>query len=199
MHAMPETLDAVTRLIGTTKDFETGARSYLDDLEGQAIFPLEFGELPKGDREALELSSDVLRPVFDELAATFLEPHRTTDLALAERGYRLLWAALKAASIIGRPSASAREADIRGEEKMARTSAAGRSREQKSSARRAALVDAVKTAVGNSKEQFSLGEKYARNICPDVCAELERRGCPKDGTWPSISTIKGVLRALSDE
>jgi hypothetical protein len=79
--------DAVSRFIGATEDFGDGARSYLDGLEGQAIGLLESDDLPEGNREVLELLSDVLRPAFDELANTFVEPHRKTHPALAERGY----------------------------------------------------------------------------------------------------------------
>ena len=97
----PIDLGAVSHLIGATNDFRAGARSYLDNLEGQAIFPLEFSVLSEGDRNALELSSNVIRSLFDELVDTFVEPYRETQPALAERGYQMLWAALKAASIIG--------------------------------------------------------------------------------------------------
>ena len=90
--------DAVSRFIGVAEGFSDGARSYVDDLEGQAIGLLEFDELPKVDRAVLELLSDVLRPAFDELANTFVEPHRKTDPALAERGYRMLWVMMKAAA-----------------------------------------------------------------------------------------------------
>ena len=70
----PIDLDAVSHLIGATNDFRAGARSYLDNLEGQAIFPLEFSVLSEGDRNALELSSNVIRSLFDELVDTFVEP-----------------------------------------------------------------------------------------------------------------------------
>ena len=97
----PVDLADVSRLIGATIDFRAGARSYIDGLEGQAIAPLAFSELSKGDRNALELSSSVIRSLFDELGNTFFEPLRETQPALAERGYQMLWAALMAASIIG--------------------------------------------------------------------------------------------------
>ena len=90
--------DSVSRLIGSTSDFSAGARDYLDSLEGQAIGLFEFDKLPEGDREAIELLTDVLRPAFDELANTFVELHRKTDPALAERGYQMLWALMKAAA-----------------------------------------------------------------------------------------------------
>ena len=97
----PIEMDAVSQLIGATMDFGAGARSYIDGLEGQAIAPLEFSELSEGNRNALELSSNVIRSLFDEMANTFFEPLRETQPAVAERGYQMLWAALKAASIIG--------------------------------------------------------------------------------------------------
>ena len=106
-------LDDLCQLIGATKDFEAGAHSYLDDIEGQTISRLEFPEdLPEGDREVLELSSDVIRAVFDELAGTFIEPHRETHPALAERGYQLLWAAMRAASNIVKLTENAKVADV---------------------------------------------------------------------------------------
>lgn len=77
----PIDLDAISQLIGATNDFRAGARSYLDGLEGQAI-PL----LLEGGQEALELSSNVIRAVFDELANTFIEPRRKTDFGLGGPG-----------------------------------------------------------------------------------------------------------------
>jgi hypothetical protein len=67
-------------------------------LEGQAIGLLELAELPNAERAVIELLSDVLRPAFDGLANTFVEPHREADPALAERGYKMLWTIMKVAA-----------------------------------------------------------------------------------------------------
>jgi hypothetical protein len=194
----PVDLADVSRLIGATMDFRAGARSYIDGLEGQAIAPLEFSELSKGDRNALELSSSVIRSLFDELGNTFFEPLRETQPALAERGYQMLWAALTAASIIGVHTESeteriearrvAAEEEAAEDEKQDRMEACRGTRKEKADA----LYEVVK-AIKSREPNLS-----AERIAPKVRAELDRLGYKADkGT--SISTIKAACKRVRTE
>lgn len=83
-------------------DFKAAPNSYIDELEDKAISRLEYQGLSKPALEELELSKDVVRPLFDELADTFFELYRDAHPALADRGYRLLFDLMRAAEIIGR-------------------------------------------------------------------------------------------------
>jgi hypothetical protein len=192
--AMSRKIDegSVRRLIGATRNFKNGARLYLADLEGQAIPPLEFSPLSKGDRDALELSSNVIRPLFDELVDTFVEPYRETVPAKAARGYRILWAALKAASIIGAHTVSETkriEEVRRAQEEEAKKEAGTAVGRSKRKERADALYEVVKAIM--SREPHLSAER----IAPKVRAELSRLGYETDkGT--SISTIKGACKKV---
>jgi hypothetical protein len=194
--------DAVSRLIGATKDFRAGARSYLDDLEGQAIFLLELRELP--DREVLELSSSVIRSLFDELANTFVEPYRETEPALAERGYQMLWALMKAASNMATVVRSFIASEIAADVRDNSTTEARRSRKAHDDYADAKLTEAVVKAMKQTRTPPAVSESYVRFIEGAVRDELKRSYQPMkkpDGSllkkpdgWPGISTIKEKVR-----
>ena len=193
----PVDMDAVSRLIGATKDFVAGARSYLDALEGSAIFSLALSELSKGDREALELSSEVIRSLFDELATTFVEPYRETNPGLAERGYQILWSALRAASIIGQHGAIASERAEGVFDPAVRARLTQALSDEYANAR---LAWAVEKAIGQTGTKLSTSVTYARSIEANVRSYLEPdlTGDPprikKPKTWPSPETIRRVLK-----
>ena len=192
--------DAISHLIGATNDFSAGAHEYLDGLEGQAIGKLEFDERPKGDRERedLEVSSDALRSSFDELVDTFVEPYRETQPDLAERGYQVLWALMKATSNIVRLTENVKVEDVLDEDKKHRTYSATLKRVQNHETSVAKLVEAVGKAVSQTNHPFAVSVEYAGIIQPAVRSELELLGCPIPETskWPSVWTIRGVLRDL---
>jgi hypothetical protein len=194
----PIDLDAVSQLIGATNDFRAAARSYLDALEGTAIFSLAFREL---DREALELSSNVIRPLFDELADTFVEPYRETNPALAQRGRQMLLALLKAASIIGAPHgaiAPERETDVRDNS----TRPAQRVRKLHDEYANAKLTDAVAKAVGPGNTPPPMSDRYVRSIEPAVRDELklaDPKMIRKPAGWPGISTLKEEVRKIAEQ
>jgi hypothetical protein len=166
-------LDAISRLIGSTKDPRAGARSYLDALEEQAIFSLGLHALSKGDREALELSIQVIRPLFDELADTFVEPYRETNPALVERGRQMLLALLKAASMIGAPSgpiAPEIETDVR--DRAAAQSRASKIPHQEKFAK------AVKAEADHIRAEPAKSAKFVRAVAPGLKRRLDLKSEP---------------------
>jgi hypothetical protein len=175
--------DAVSRLIDATKDFRDGARSYLDDLEGQAIGLLELDKLPKVDRAALELLSNVLRPAFDDLADTFVEPYRETKPALAERGYQMLWVIMKAA------------ADMAGvtHDSIARRKAA----DKLANARycklleREGFAEAVKTEADRIGRTPAKSDKFVLAVAPGLQERIGSKKKPgKDKIFAAVDLIK---------
>jgi hypothetical protein len=200
----PIDLDAVAHLIGATNDFRAGARSYLDDLEGQAIWLLEFDELPRGDREVLELSSNVIRSLFDELANTFVEPYRETQPALAEQGYQMLWAVMKAASNMAAGTQGSIARKIAADVQHNATSEALSVRKQHDEYADARLTEAVAKAMNKDKTKAAVSDSYVKKIEGAVRDDLKQSYRPikkPDGSlikkpdgWPRLSTIKEKVR-----
>jgi hypothetical protein len=185
----PIDLDAVSRLIGATKDFVAGARSYLDALEGSAIFSLALSELSKGDREALELSSEVIRPLFNELADTFVESYRETQPALAEQGYKLLWAALRAAATIGKHSAVTEDTSEIGadvvKEKRAGRARNGKPRHQEE------FVMALKAEADALGEAPVKSIGFVQKIAPGLQTRIGSKKRPgKDRIYTAVDLIR---------
>jgi hypothetical protein len=182
-------------------DFSAAAREYLDEIEGQAIGLLEFGErLTKAELGALDAASNDLRSSFEELVETFFETHRQAHPALAERGYELIWAAMTSAASILRITEGVRLADVRDSLKKHGTYHANRKREQDYEISSAKLVEAVVKAVIKTDSPFAITEDYAVIIRTDVLSELERLGCPaKTIGWPSKWAIRRVLSYHADE
>ena len=89
-------------LIGASDDFEPAPRSYVDELCDKAHSQLAFLDQNNPEFQERESLMDAIFPAFDELADTFFEPLRATRPDVAERGYYLLNALLKAAETIGR-------------------------------------------------------------------------------------------------
>jgi hypothetical protein len=166
---------------------------------------LGFDELPKGDREVLELSSNVIRSLFDELANTFVEPYREMQPALAEQGYQMLWAVMKAASNMGACThgSIARKiaADVFDAAKSSGTAPARGSRKAKDKYANAMLAEAVAEAVGNGKDPPPRSAAYIKSIEPAVRAKLKRANPPieKPPDWPGISTMKEEVRKIAEQ
>jgi hypothetical protein len=144
------------------------------------------------------LSSNVIRSLFDELANTFFEPLRETQPDLAERGYQMLWAALKAASIIGVHTesetkrfeagrAAARAATVEDDNWDKMEARRGKRKEKAD-----AIYEVVK-AIMSQEPNLS-----AARIAPKARAELDRLGYRTDkGT--AISTIKAACKKVRTE
>lgn len=184
----PVDLADVCRLIGDAKDPIAGARLYSDALRETAISLLAYRE---HGRDALELSAQVVSPLFDELTGAFADSYR-------ERGHLLLWALLKAASIIGEPAVPI-EPEIETVVPVKNRLVKALNDER----RKALLKAAVIHAMGEEKAKPTKGDKYARKIRPNVLAELRRIGFPgqeneKLRKWPSISTISGAVAKIID-
>jgi hypothetical protein len=182
----PVDLADVSRLIGDAKDPKAGARLYSDALRETALYLLAYRE---HGRDALELSGQVVSPLFDELTGAFADSYR-------ERGCLLLWALLKAASIIGEPGVPI-EPEI--EETVIPQNR--RTRALDDEERRAVVRVAVSRVMKLGKAKKTKGEKYARIIRPEVLAELRRIGFPGQEKvrfvdYPSLSTIKEVVAEL---
>jgi hypothetical protein len=180
-------MDAVSRLIGSTSDFSEGARDYLDSLEGQAIGLFDFDKLPDGDREAIVLLTDVLRPAFDELANTFVEPHRKTDPALAERGYRMLWALMKAAADMADATH-----DSTARRKLA--DAMANSRELKRD-RQEEFAKAVKAEADLIGIEPAKGPNFVRKVAPGLQERIGSKKMPgKDRIFAAVDLIRDSKR-----
>jgi hypothetical protein len=182
----PVDLADVSRLIGDAKDPINGARLYSDALRETVISLLAYRE---HGRDALELSGQVVSPLFDELSGAFADSYR-------ERGHLLLWALLKAATIIGEPAVPI-EPEI--EETIIPKNR--RTRALDDEERRAVVKVAVSRVMKLGKAKKTKGEKYARIIRPDVMDEVRRIGFPGQEKgrfvdYPSPSTIKDIVAEL---
>jgi hypothetical protein len=205
----PIDLDAVSRLIGATNNFRAGAGSYLDDLEGQAIWLLEFDELPKGDREALELSSNVIRSLFGQLANTFVEPYRETQQALAEHGYQMLWALMKATSNMVAVAHGSIARKILADVQDNAGSRMRSGREPHDEYADTKLTEAVAKAMNEDKTRAAVSDSYVKRIADAVRDDLKQSYQPfkkPDGSlikkpdgWPGLSTIKGKVRQALEQ
>jgi hypothetical protein len=182
----PVDLADVSRLIGNAKDPIAEARLYSVALRETAISLLAYRE---HGRDALELSAQVVSPLFDELTGAFADSYR-------ERGHMLLWALLKAASIIGEPAVPIEpeiETVVPAKNRLVKA--------LKDEQRKALLKAAVLHAMGEEKANPTKGEGYAKKIRPNVLAELRRIGFPDQEKerwhdWPSISTISGAVAKI---
>jgi hypothetical protein len=182
----PVDLADVSRLVGDAKDPIAGARLYSVALRETAISLLAYRE---HGRDALELSAQVVSPLFDELTGAFADSYR-------ERGHLLLWALLKATSIIGAPAVP-----IAPEIESAVPDKAKRIKALNDEQQGAMLEAAVRYAMKLEKATPTKGEGYAKKIRPNVIAELRRIGFPgqakgKWRDWPSISTISGAVTKI---
>jgi hypothetical protein len=182
----PVDLADVSRLIGDAKDPINGARLYSDALRETVISLLAYRE---HGRDALELSGQVVSPLFDELSGAFADSYR-------ERGHLLLWALLKAATIIGEPAVPI-EPEI--EETIIPKNR--RTRALDDEERRSVVKVAVSRVMKLGKAKKTKGEKYARIIRPDVMDEVRRIGFPGQEKgrfvdYPSPSVIKYIVAEL---
>jgi hypothetical protein len=182
----PVDLADVSRFIGDAKDPIAGARLYSDALRETAISLLAYRE---HGRDALELSAQVVSPLFGELTGAFADSYR-------ERGHLLLWALLKAASIIGEPAVP-----IEPETEEMIVPKNRRIKALDDEERRALLKAAVIRVMKSGKAKQTKGEKYARIIRPDVLDELQRTRFPGQGEkrfaeYPSTSAIKKAVAEI---
>ena len=186
-------------------DFKAAPNSYIDELEDKAISRLEYQGLSKPALEELELSKDVVRPLFDELADTFFELYRDAHPALADRGYRLLFDLMRAAEIIGRYTESqadrfeaAKQAAKQEKAEAVKRDAGPSKSRAKRRGKSEALYEVVKAIVSRELRKVPVSVGYAEHIAPEVRIRLERLGYKTDkGT--SISAIKSRLIALAAE
>jgi hypothetical protein len=138
------------------------------------------------------LSAQVVSPLFDELTGAFADSYR-------ERGHLLLWALLKAASIIGEPAVP-----IEPEIETVVPDKAKRVKALNDEQRGAVLEAAVRHAMRLQKATPTKGDGYAKKIRPSVIAELRRSVFPGQTKeewrdWPSISTISAVVTKIIDD
>jgi hypothetical protein len=145
-------IDPVSALIGATANFEDGAYSYLDSIEGMAIPGLVFSDLA-----ALRVASDALRPAFEELAGTFFGPYR-------ERGHQMLWALMKATVDIVHANHNS-SARMKSDDSMAEK--AGMMSDGVA-LKQEALAEAVEEVARRINRPIKKSKEFARDVAPGV-------------------------------
>jgi hypothetical protein len=183
-NAKPQT-DTMTARIGATANFEDGACSYLDSIEGMAIPGLVFSDLQEGDLAALRAASDALRPAFEELAGTFSGPYR-------ERGYQLLWALMKATIDIGyiyhSSSGRRKKSDLKAIKMEATRSGKAPKQEE--------FANAVKSEADLLKITPAKSKKFAQSVAPGL---KERLGLNEPPGRDRILAAVDLLRDRQQE
>ena len=171
---------------------ENEARAFVQHIEECIEASLSEGAaklLAPDDRAELERALSALRPSFEELAKSFLDPLREQDPALYEQGYYRLWSLMGAAFVAGSRGTISGSAQTYTSRVKALKQPSSKVKQKRIDALKVVLAELYPTG-GWDKD-----EKEARNVRPHL---LEKLGIHEDkhqfdSLPPKLETVRKYL------
>jgi hypothetical protein len=174
-----------------------GLISGIEQFAFQVLAPNSRRAQTSEEREELEEAARDLRPAFNDIARTIIDPLRNESPSLLSFGFERIWILTRAAFLIGVHGAVTKS----GEKFFAENQATGarQARSRKLAKEQTVLLEAVGAVAKERGLRLSSGDKFANLVLEQVAMRLvnhpdyktEKKGIQKR---PTVNAIKTAVR-----